>query len=422
MTTSEPTRVFVWTWLPGEAEPVVAGALDQEGEVVTFTYGASYLSRDSAVSLYLPELPLQRGAIRPRVGTLAGCINDASPDAWGMRVILNRLRGRGDDDPDQLSALTYLIESGSDRIGALDFQASSEIYMPRGTVTATLAELHDAAQRVMNREPLPPALDEAILHGSSIGGARPKAGLIDGDRHLIAKFSSTADPYPVVQGEFLSMMLARRAGLSVAPVELTQVLDKYVLLIERFDRPAGGGRTPMVSALTILELDEIGGRYATYVNLAAEIRARFTNPDDTLRELFARITFNILTGNNDDHARNHAAFWDGQTELLTLTPAYDITPQLRGGGATKQLMAIGDPDENGDPFRDSQLHGCVKNAYIYHLTEAEAREIIDSQVAVIENEWDDACDEATLTQSERDDFWNRQYLNPFAFYGYQTSS
>lgn len=114
------------------------------------------------------------------------------------------------------------------------------------------------------------------------------------------------------------MELARRAGLEVASVELTEALGKDVLLVERFDRPASGGRRALVSALTILGLDEWGGRYASYETLADEIRARFADPRATLRELFSRLTFNILAGNTDDHARNHAVFWDGAD--LTLTP------------------------------------------------------------------------------------------------------
>jgi len=110
-----------------------------------------------------------------------------------------------------------------------------------------------------------------------------------------------------------------------------------VLLVERFDRTPEGARRALVSALTILQLGETGFRYATYYDLADAIRARFTEPDATLRELFSRITFNILTGNNDDHPRNHAAFWDGRS--LTLTPAYDIAPQPRAGQETAQLMA-----------------------------------------------------------------------------------
>ncbi len=412
---SDQGRVYVWVWLPGAIEPVVAGALDQADGIVSFTYGQSYLARDEAISLYVPELPLGRGPIRPAPGTIAGCIADAGPDAWGMRVVLARLVGRDADDVDQLGQLTYLIESGSDRIGALDFQRSADRYAARGSGSATLKELTEATDRVQNNEPLSPDLDQALLHGSSIGGARPKAVLHDGDRNLIAKYSSTTDIYPVVKGEFISMELAARAGLDVASVELTQSLERDVLLVERFDRAPGGARHAMVSALTMLGLDEVGGRYASYADLADVIRGRFVSPDATLRELFSRITFNILTGNNDDHARNHAAFWNGFD--LSLTPAYDISPQPRTGGAQRQLMAIG-----RDGWRSSQVAGCVERADVYHLTPADARQIVDHQIEVIEREWSDVCDLARLAGGEREYFWHRQYLNPYALEGYLSTT
>ncbi len=409
--TSEPLRVFVWVWLPGAADPVVAGRLDIAGTVITFTYGQSYLAREDRIALYLPELPLDRGPISPLVGDVAGCIADAAPDSWGQRVILNRQAGRNAIDTTDLNLLTYLVESGSDRIGALDSQTSASEYVARSTGHATLTELAQSAERVEQGIPLSPALDQALLHGSSVGGARPKALLSDGARRLIAKFSSSADTYPVVKGEFVAMELARRAGLDVAAVELTHALGKEVLLIGRFDRPAAGGRRAMVSALTILNLDEVGARYASYADLAQVIRARFTDPIPTLRELFSRITFNILTGNNDDHARNHAAFWDGNA--LALTPAYDLCPQPRAGGETAQIMAIGQ-----DGYRMSQVAGCVVHASTYLLSERNAREIIDHQIDVIENEWAAVCDRAGLTEVDRAGFWRRQFLNPYATEGY----
>ena len=412
--TSEPQRAFVWVWLPGAADPVVAGRLDIAGTVITFTYGRSYLARKDRIALHLPELPLDRGPISPLVGDVAGCIADAAPDSWGRRVILNRRVGRNAVDTTDLNLLTYLLESGSDRIGALDFQTSASQYVARSTGHATLTELAQSAERVEQGIPLSPALDQALLHGSSVGGARPKALLSDDARRLIAKFSSTADSYPVVKGEYLAMELARRAGLDVAAVELTHTLGKDVLLIDRFDRPAAGGRRAMVSALTILNLDEVGARYASYADLAQVIRARFTDPIPTLRELFSRITFNILTGNNDDHARNHAAFWDGTA--LALTPAYDLCPQPRAGGETAQIMAIGQ-----DGYRMSQVAGCIAHASTYLLSERNAREIIDHQIDVIENEWAEACDRASLTEVDRAGFWRRQFLNPYATEGYQGS-
>jgi serine/threonine-protein kinase HipA len=415
MTSERAREAYVWVWLPEASEPVVAGRLEAAGGLVNFNYGQGYLRREDAISLYLPELPLVPGRISPPPGmSIAGCIVDASPDAWGQRVIMNRVLGAGgmEEDPAALSPLTYLLESGSDRIGALDFQASPNEYVSRQGGTASLEELMQSAERVEQGIPLSPVLDAALLHASSVGGARPKALLEDGDRGLIAKFSSVTDPYSIVKGEYVAMELARRAGLDVARVELVQALGKDVLLVERFDRlPGSAQRRAIVSALTILELDEMLARYASYVELAHIVRKRFTDAPATLRELFARIVFNVLVGNTDDHARNHAAFWKGRE--LTLTPAYDICPQSRSGGEATQAMSIGP-----DGFRMSQVAGCVKAASSYLLSESEARDIVDHQMDVIESEWSDVCDCAQMTEIERRYFWRRQFLNPFATEGY----
>ncbi len=411
MTTSERDRAFVWFWLPAASEPVVAGALDREGAILTFTYGRSYLERGDAIPLYLPELPLRRGPIRPQVGEAAGCIVDAGPDSWGRRVILNRRFGGAVQDTTALDLLSYLMESGSDRTGALDFQASSSEYVARFEDGATLDPRVEAAQRVEQGQPLPAALEAALLRGTTIGGARPKAQLRDAGRELIAKFASTTDVYAVVKGEFVAMELARRAGLDVAAVELTSALGKDVLLVERFDRTGGGRRRAVVSALTVLGLDELGGRYASYADLAHVVRTRFTAPGATLRELFARIVFNVLAGNTDDHARNQAAFWDG--DALTLTPAYDICPIVRAGGEARQAMAIGD-----DGYRMSQVAGCVARASTYHLSEQEAREIVDAQIDVIETQWEDVCDRAGLSEVDRALLRRGAFLTPYALEGW----
>jgi serine/threonine-protein kinase HipA len=417
--TSEPTEAFVWTWLPGAEEPVVGGRIELADGIVRFNYGRSYLARREAIPLYVPELPLRPGAIEPLGGlTIPGCIKDAGPDAWGQRVVMQHLLGAGakDGDPAVFGPLTYLLRSGSDRIGALDFQESADVYVSRDETGAPVEDLMEAADRVGEGVALPPALDLALLHGSSVGGARPKALLKAEGGDLIAKFSSSTDTYAIVKGEFAAMELARRAGLDVASVNLERVMGRDVLLVERFDRvPRTRQRRAMVSALTMLELDELMARYASYADLAQIVRERFTDGRPTLRELFARITFNILTGNSDDHARNHAAFWNG--EWLSLTPAYDICPQPRGGGETSQAMIIG-----ADGFRMSQLAGCVERASTYMLTEREAREVIDQQVDVIEREWGDVCERALMTEVERSFFWRRQFLNPYAFEGYSAAS
>lgn len=407
------SEAYVWIWLPGAAEAVVAGLLSKQGEQLVFNYGRSYLARQNAIPIYAPELPLRPGAIQLLPGlNMPCCIRDASPDAWGRRVLINRKLGMKEGSAIQveLDELTYLLESGSDRIGALDFQQSATQYVPRHTQQPTLEGLLTAAEEVERGVPLSPDLDQALLHGTSLGGARPKVLLEDGARKFIAKFSASNDLYSVVKAEFIAMRLAEEVGLNVAPVHLRSALGKDVLLIERFDRVWSDDhwhRRAMVSALTLFELDEMMAAYASYEKLAEIIRHRFTDPKTTLRELFARIVFNILCGNTDDHARNHAAFWDGHQ--LALTPAYDICPQSRSGQQASQAMLIRGAE------RTSQVGTCIAAASVFLLNQKEAIHIVNHQVKVIEQKWQAICDEASLSEVDRALFWRRQFLNPFAF-------
>lgn len=413
MTTSDPQAAFVWTWLPGAAEPIVAGRIDADGPMHTFTYARSYRERSGAVPLYEPELPLMPGALRPVDGlTIAGCLRDSGPDSWGQRVILAQHVSdlTGNSDVSELSMLTYLLESGSDRIGALDFQASAAEYVPRTNSSATLEQLMVAAADMEAGRMLPLPLAEALTRGTSIGGARPKVLLKDAGRSLIAKFVSTTDIRPVVKAEGVAMELARRAGLNVAPTQVVRVAGKDVLLVERFDRPGDGQRRHLVSALTILGLDEFtGARYGSYALLADHIRQSFTHPAATLRELFSRIVFNILVGNTDDHPRNHAAFVNADGSL-TLTPAYDICPQPRAVPQANQAMAIGRGGE-----RLSQLATCLAACETYLISTSQAQSIVDAQIDVIQAQWNDAADVVGLTELDRKQMFHREILNEFAF-------
>jgi serine/threonine-protein kinase HipA len=412
-------RAYAWIWLPGVEHPVLCGRLDvmDPDDRVGFRYARAYLDRPDAIGVYTPELPLRPDLIEPAPGLPApGCILDAGPDAWGQRIILDRLTGQHgrDADPGRLNTLTYLLAGDSDRTGNLDFSSSSEVYVPRTPGPVTLDDLREAAERIEAGEEIPAQLEDALLRGSSIGGARPKAVLDDGERKLIAKFSSTADTMPVVQAEYVAMTLADRAGIAAARVELASSAGKRALLVERFDRlPGTGQRRGVVSALTILGLGELTARYASYAELAQHIRERFTAPQATLRELFRRIVFNVLVSNIDDHARNHAAFWDG--ERLELTPAYDICPQQRTGRTAQQAMFIGDERDN---FKASEVAGCVERAALYQLSEDEAAAIVDHQIDTITRDWHEVCDQAEMTIAQRRSLWGRQFLNPGCLEGW----
>lgn len=410
-------EAYVWIWLPNETKPVVAGKLETDGDKLLFNYGKSYLERISdtgnpAISIYEKELPLKAGALPLIDGlTMPSCIRDGSPDAWGRRVIINKKFGmKGKDiDTTQLDELTYMLESGSDRIGALDFQQSATEYVPRLSANVPLSELLESAERVEKGVPLTPELDQALFHGSSLGGARPKASIEYNDKKYIAKFSTSADIYNVVKAEYIAMRLAQEAGLNVAPVQLTSAAGKEIILIERFDRikvDTGWQRKSMLSALTLFGLDDMLARYASYEDLAEIIRHKFTEPKKTLKELFSRMVFNVLCGNTDDHARNHAAFWDG-TEM-SLTPVYDICPQGRAGNEASQAMLI-----SGDN-RSSKLTTCIEAANNFLLSEGDAKAIFAAQKETINYKWVTICSEAGLSEVDKNLLWGRQFLNSFA--------
>ncbi len=409
-------EAFVWIWLPGKTMPIVAGRLEAENGSVFFNYGKSYLKRigdhNPAIPIYEPELPLREGVLPlPEGLAIPGCIRDAAPDAWGRRVIINKMFGLKDASTDttELNELTYLLESGSDRIGALDFQRSPTEYIPRTANKISMAELIDSAERVEKGLPLTLELDQALFHCSSIGGARPKALIEEQGKKYVAKFSSSTDLYSVVKAEFIAMRLAALAELNVAPVRLEKAANKDVLLIERFDRQpknAEWSRKAMISALTILGLDDMLARYASYETLAELIRHRFTDPKDTLKELFSRLVFNILCGNTDDHARNHAAFWNGKE--LTLTPAYDICPQgLTGNEASQAMLITGNNNL-------SQLKTCLETAHNFLLSRDNARLIFDKLTTVIVEHWSSVCEEAELSKVDMQLLWGRQFLNPYS--------
>jgi serine/threonine-protein kinase HipA len=404
-------RVQVWTWLRGETGPVIAGCLVECAHGTSFSYHASYQDRADAIPLYLPELPLQPGALPfPAGATLPGAIRDAAPDSWGRRVIASSQHSELDFA--EMNELNVLLESGSDRIGAIDFQISDATYISRAPSDGPLAEIGVGVGLVDAGRPLPRHLRLLIRYRCAAGGARPKVTVEVDGRPAIAKFTSATDRHDVVKAEFVTMRLASLSGLNVAPVNLVNNGGKAVLLVDRFDRHQSDDnwyRRHMVSALTILGLDEMTARYASYEDLAREIRVRFIDPKPTLRELFARLVFNVLVGNTDDHARNHAAFWNGTH--LSLTPAYDICPQMRSGQEASQAMLIFGND------RMSRIGGCLAAASQFGVSGTEAVEIVIRQLQTIGENWRSVCSDSGLEARDREGLWDGCFLNPYAFTG-----
>lgn len=412
MPTTTSSRVFVWAWLPAATQPIPVGVLEPRGNDLWFRYGNRYLRRPDAVSLYGPLMPLGTEFIEPTADLhMPAPLRDAAPDAWGRRVILNKLTGQrgAEADLDGLSEATYLMASGSNRFGAVDFQASPDQYVPRED-DATLDQLLQAAELVEAGEPLPSALHAAFLSGTVMGGARPKATIKHGNTHYLAKFTTSTDTFASVGAEAASIELARLVGIDVPAFQMAKVLGKDVLLIERFDRTPDGARRMTVSALTILGLGESEARYGTYPEILDQLRIVGDGSPGLGRRLFERIAFNIAISNSDDHLRNHAAFWDGKQ--LSLTPAFDLSPVTRSGETAFQALAYG-----RDGQRESNFATLVEQAGIYDLTRPQALNIVEHIRDTIEANWIEAADKARLRKADRDLLWHNQFLNRAAFYG-----
>jgi serine/threonine-protein kinase HipA len=412
MTTSK-SPVYAWIWLPQQTEPIVCGRLWQEGSHHYFEYGHSYLQRENAIALDPIELPLRAGIHRSDAD-IHRAIRDAAPDAWGRRVILYQKYSTAFSmEEDSLSEIDFLLHSNSNRIGALHIQTPAENYQSNDAPRADLTQLMQAAEKIETGQPLPADLQAALLHGTSIGGARPKA-LVDGQQgaQYIAKFSSATDIFAIVKTEFAAMQTAQRAGITTAKTQLHQILGKDVLLVERFDRSQNKNqqvlRHFMISGLTALQLHEMEARYASYLNLADFIRNSCADPETDLIELYRRMVFNILIGNTDDHARNHAFIWNGRH--YRLTPAYDICPMLRVGQTATQAMRVG--KQGARSTLANALSGCQH----FGLTPQQAAHINQELTDAIRTYWPSMCELAQLSPQDRTYLSRATILSNYCFY------
>ena len=274
-----------------------------------------------------------------------GCFSDALPDRWG-RTLLNRreqLLAQEEGRPlRRLSSFDYLL--GIDdysRMGGFRFKERADADFINSTPTlrvpplANIRDLEFAARQIeqseqQNELPDKKWIAQLIQPGSSLGGARPKASVIDTDGLLcVAKFPSHQDDYDAELWEHLSHMLAKRAGISVAETRVLQTSDRrHTLISQRFDRTRSGKRIHFASAMTLLGLHD--GDNATnghgYLDIVDFIIRYGADVDNNLRELYRRVAFNICIGNSDDHFRNHGFLLTPKG--WTLSPAYDLNPTL----------------------------------------------------------------------------------------------
>lgn len=388
---------YVYIVLPGETEFVTAArftvAQTRDGEPIgTFVYGKKYLSRNNAVGFDPVELRLSDKPYQTaRMNGFFGAIRDAMPDFWGRRVIERNAGKAGMDEFD------YLMHGPDDRAGALGFGLNKEPPAPRREFSRTLdlealqkmaeAILNDHADAIENQTDAR-QVQELLLEGTSLGGARPKAVVEDDNGLWIAKFSAPQDRWSHPRVEHAYLRLAQACGLNVAGSKLDTVGVKDVLLVRRFDRDKtdnGYRRHRMVSALTLMKSEDIPAAKKdwSYLVLADEIRRASSSPETDLRELYKRMCFNAMVSNLDDHPRNHALL--AKDDGWRLSPAYDLTPTL-SIAQDSRLLAM----ECGTLGRVANKKNLLTACNRFLLTEEQASLIIGEMVQTIRAEWD-AC-------------------------------
>ncbi len=336
--------VTVWS---SESSDVRVGTLHAHrrrgSESATFTYDASYLARPDAYGLD-PQLTLSVAPHHTAAGRrLFGAMADGAPDRWGRTLLLRReaslaraegRAARSIGEIDFLLGVRDDVRQGALRYERADgtFAAAASEGVPALTDLPALLALADLAER---ESATLPDLERLIHAGGSLGGARPKAHVVQPDGQLaIAKFpSADRDTWDVMAWERVALVLAADAGIVVPPSRHVTLAGRSVLLVTRFDRVGGaltGSRIGYVSAMTMLEAGD--GDEASYVDIAAVIEEHSDRTTADLEQLWRRALFNVAIGNTDDHLRNHGFLRVPDRDAWRLAPAFDMNPVPALGG------------------------------------------------------------------------------------------
>lgn len=301
-------------------------------ESVTFEYHGAWLKDPNCFSIE-PALSLTPGTFPPpQDRAIFGSLGDSAPDNWGRRLMqrAERRRAKLEKRPVRtLTELDYLLGvSDETRLGALRFRWVGDDVFQAPLVDCVpalikLGRLIESSRRILRDEETDEDLRLIFAPGSSLGGARPKASVIDQHNHLsIAKFPKDGDDYSVETWEEVAMRLADLAGITTPVHQLLQIDGKAVMLSRRFDR-VNGARIPFLSAMSMTGLrDGDRGSYPEIVDALAQHGARAKQDSHAL---YRRVVFNALISNVDDHLRNHGFLWIDRNGW-SLSPAYDLNP------------------------------------------------------------------------------------------------
>ena len=389
-------KLYVYADFDWLKEVELVGELGYESlrgsDSYSFKFTDSWIKKYNAISLS-EDLNNYPGIQYTQLNKdIFGCFADALPDRWGRTLLLRReqIMAQEENRPlRRLSSFDFLtgIDDFS-RMGGFRFKETPDGEFINTDNSLRIPPLTDlrgliAASKEIEKSEEANALPEKrwiaqlVQPGSSLGGARPKANVVDTDRSIyVAKFPSLNDDYDAGLWEHFCHLLAKNAGINAAETKALEINDKHhTLLSRRFDRTNEGKRIHFASAMTLLGLND--GDNATtghgYIDIVDFFISGCTDVEANLRELFRRVAFNICVGNSDDHFRNHGFLLTAKG--WTLSPAYDMNPTLKD----HQSLLINSKTNKSD------LSILLDSCNEYMLTHEVAKGIINEVVAVVKD-------------------------------------
>jgi len=369
-------------------------------ESASFEYDRMWLENPVRFSLE-PALQVGPGAFHTAADTpMFGAIGDSAPDRWGralMRRAERRRAERAGTAPRSLQEIDFLLLVDDEaRQGALRFTVKEggpflrEEEVKRIPPLVELPELLSAAEHVVEDKDTEEDLRLLIAPGSSLGGARPKASVIEKDGQLtIAKFPRRDDDYNTVAWEAAALALAAKAGIPVPESRVETVSDKQVILLRRFDRDKTV-RIPFLSAMSMLGAKDRDTR--SYLEIVDALRQHGAAAEEDMEQLWRRIVFSILISNTDDHLRNHGFLYAGQSGWR-LSPAYDLNPVPVDVKPRILTTAINEDDGT------ASLDLAMSVAEYFELEKAKAKTIA-TQVGKAVSTWRDEAAKHGIGKSE----------------------
>jgi serine/threonine-protein kinase HipA len=390
-------------------EPKIVGILSAQQakgkKAFSFEYDKDWL-KSGQQFLLDPDIQLYGGPQYPNQKENFGIFLDSMPDTWGRTLMKRReaqLAREKNVKPKTLYDIDFLLGVFDEsRMGALRFKIDLVgEFLDNDKVTSTppwasIRELQNAAfifENDINNEDVNRYLSVLITPGSSLGGARPKANILDADKSLwIAKFPSKTDTIDKAAWEFLAYQLATKAGIEMAPCHMERILGKHhTFFTKRFDRE-NGERIHFASAMTMTgnNEDTIRDNQASYLDIAEFISNHGANIEANLHQLWRRIIFNIAISNTDDHLRNHGFILTKEGWILS--PAYDLNPSIDKDGLALNI----DTDNNELDFDLAKSVG-----EYFRLNNNQMEEIIQ-QVLGVTTKWKTMANEIGISRSEQE--------------------